>query len=317
MRLLALALVIGCSGGGGGIDAKDYTADEQKTVCDYQVRCGLFASTADCDQYIPVYPDATFLAELAKGSIHYDGNKADECFNDLRNEPCDQTAMETRSQPSACASAITGSVAAGGACVHNEECQSEKCSKVNTASSCEPGTCEASEALGKLGDACATRACDPAFVCDNTKVCANLYTVGMPCTYSTDCAYGLACDASPGFCRTAPKLGEACPDKICAELGAYCSTSGTCTAVGLAGSACTTSEQCSEFYPCNTTTGTCTAYPTLGQPCFSQCSDGSYCDSTTKLCTPPQPNGSACSLGSSCASGDCESNTCTDPQVCT
>jgi hypothetical protein len=319
MRLLALALVIGCSGSGGGIDSKDYSADAQTALCAYEVRCGLFANTTDCDEYFTVNSDATFQAELAKGIVHYDGSKAEECFNDLRDAPCDQTSMEARSQPSACVDAITGTVATGGMCVHNEECQSEKCAKANTAGDCDSGTCEASEALGKLGDACATRNCDPAFVCDNTKVCANLYTVGMPCTYSTDCAYGLACDASPGFCRTAPKIGEACPDKICAELGAYCSTAGTCTALGLAGSACNAGQQCSEFYPCNTMTGMCTANPTLGQACTSECSDGSFCNTTTHLCAAPLPNGSVCESDSQCTSADCDttSGLCADAQVCT
>ena len=318
MRLVALALVVGCSGG-SGIDSKDFTTDAQAALCAYEVRCGLFVNTTDCDEYFTINTDATFQAELAKGLVHYDGNQAETCFNDLRDAPCDQTAMETRAQPSACAAAVTGSVAAGGTCVHNEECQSEKCAKANTAGDCDSGTCEASEALGKLGDACATRDCDPAFVCDNTKVCANLYTVGMPCSLNTDCAYGLACDGDPGFCRNAPKLGEACPDHLCAELGAYCSSTGTCTALGLAGAACSATQLCSPYYPCNTTTGTCTANPKLGQACTGLCSDGSYCDSDTHLCASPKPNGATCTVDSTCASDNCDttSGTCTDPMVCT
>jgi len=254
------------------------------------------------------------------GIVHYDPDKAQECFNDIRNAPCDATSMDSRVRPAACTSLITGSKATGDMCVSNEECQSDACSKPTGAATCDSGTCVAMATVSKLGEPCATRACDTGLVCDNTKTCAMLYTEGMACSSSDQCNYGLACDAMPtGFCRNAPKIGEACPDHLCAEIGAYCAADGTCKALGLAGAACTTSQQCSPFYPCNTMAGMCEAYPILGQPCTADCSDGSYCDTMTMLCTSRLADGAACTQSYTCQSQTCDTTgtrTCIEPKSC-
>jgi hypothetical protein len=320
MRSLVVAMMIaGC--GGSGVDAKDYISASVNATCDYETRCGLFPDTASCLEFFnPNYNDVMFFAELDMGLVHYDPAKAEECINDVRNAPCDTTSMDSRVRPAACNSLITGATATGDTCVSNEQCQSTACSKPNGAVACGSGTCVATTALGKLGEPCATRACDSGLVCDNTKTCAMLYTEGMACAGNDQCNYGLACDAIPtGFCRQAPKIGDACPDHLCAEIGAYCATDGRCTALGLSGAACTSTQQCSPYYPCNMTTGTCQAYPITGQPCAAGCSDGSYCDTSTMICTARLADGAACTQGYSCQSETCDTtttHTCIEPVSC-
>jgi hypothetical protein len=106
---------------------------------------------------------------------------------------------------------------------------------------------------------------------------------------------------------------------VCAEIGAYCATDGTCTALGLPSAACTTSAQCSPFYPCNTMAGTCQAYPITGQPCTGECSDGSFCDVSTMICTAKLADGAACTQGTACQSQTCDTattHTCIEPTTC-
>jgi len=290
-------------------------------TCERETRCGLFPDTASClDFFNANYNDVMFLAEVNMGLIHYDRDKAEECFNDIRNAPCDATSMDSRVRPAACTSVIAGTGLLGDSCVSNEQCQSNACSKTTGSMACDMGTCVGATPVGKLGEPCATRACDSGLVCDNTKTCAMLYTEGMACSGSDQCNYGLACDAVPtGFCRHAPKIGEACPDHLCAEVGAYCATDGTCTALGLPGATCTSSLQCSPFYPCNTMTGACQAYPITGQPCTTGCSDGSFCESSTMICTAKLADGAACTQGYTCQSSTCDTattHTCIEPTSC-
>jgi hypothetical protein len=311
-------MIAGC--GGGGVDAKDYVAQAESATCDYETRCGLIADTASCLAYQAMNSDATFLAEVNMGLVDYSPDKAEECFNDIRNTPCDATSMDARQRPAACTQVISGPGLAGDSCVSDEECQSTACSKAQAAGPCDSGSCVNATPLGKLGEPCATRNCESGLVCDNTKTCAMLFTEGMACMTSDQCNYGLACDAFPtGFCRNAPKIGEACPDHLCAEIGAYCSTDGTCTALGLTGAACTTSLECAPAYPCNTMTGTCEPNPTVGQPCTSQCSDGSFCDFTSKICTAKLADGAACTSSGNCQSYNCDTtmtHTCVEPNSC-
>ena len=315
MRSLAVAMMlIGC---GGGIDAKDYAQQLRDADCELRTRCGQFPDVASCAAYFTVGDEAGLLAAIDHGVVNYDGDKAQECVNDIANQPCDETTMEARTLPDACNHAVTGTVAVGGQCSQNTECQSAACSIPTCSQQCCIGTCVGAPVESGLGGPCATVACKPGLVCDNTKTCVNLFTEGMPCMLSSDCAYGLAC---AGFCKKAPKLGEPCPDMICAELGAYCSASGTCTALGLPGTACTNSSTCSSFYPCNTAMGTCVANPILGEPCTGRCSDGSFCDSATSTCTTPLANGATCADDFACASHHCDATqnpkVCADPPVC-
>jgi hypothetical protein len=318
MRSLAVAMMlVGCS---GGIDAKDYANQVQTAECEMRSRCGQFPDVASCEAYFPTGDDGSLLAAIDHGAVTFDGDKAQQCINDLANAPCDQTSMEARSFPDSCTQAVRGNTAVGATCAANEECDSDACSLPSCGQACCMGTCVAAPVENGLGGPCATVECKDGLVCDNTKTCVELYAEGTACILSSDCAYGLACAGEPGICKHAPKLGEACPDLICAELGTYCSSSGTCTALGLAGTACTNSSTCSVFYPCNTVSGQCEANPKLGEHCTGLCSDGSFCDSDTATCTAPLATGSACTSDLSCATSDCDATqnprVCVEPMAC-
>jgi hypothetical protein len=312
MRSLAVAMMlVGC---GGGIDAKDYASQLRDANCELRTRCGQFPDVASCEAYFPIGDDSGLRTAIDRGVVHYDGDKAQECINDLANSPCDQTSMEARNLPDACAQAVTGTIAVGATCTENAECESAACSLPSCGEACCTGMCVGPPVESELGGPCATVECEDGLVCDNTKTCVNLYAAGTPCLLSSDCAYGLACAGEPGICKPAPKLGEPCPDLICAELGTYCSASGTCTALGLPGTACTDSTTCSSFYPCNITLGHCQANPIVGEHCNGLCSDGSFCDSATATCTTPLANGAECSSDLACESRDCDDSQ--NPKIC-
>ncbi len=316
MRLLAVALVIaGC--GGGGIAAQDFGKGLRDAQCDLRVRCGMLASTADCDGFYPIASNTELLAEIGGGKVNYDSDKAEQCIDAIKNASCDGTTKESRETPSACLDFVTGTVATGAQCFTNEACQSAACAMPSCTEACCAGTCAATETPGKAGDPCATRACGSSLTCDNTKKCVALFAAGAPCTLYTDCDYGLGCLGDPGICGAVPHLGEACPDGQCAELGAYCTTAKRCVPLGLLGDACATSSDCSRYYTCDPQSLACEALPITGQTCNGLCSDGSYCNTTTLQCTALLADGGACRVDSACKSGYCDPTMiCAAPPIC-
>jgi hypothetical protein len=303
MRLLAVVVLAGCS---GGIAASDYARELRDAQCELRVRCGLFPDTASCTPYFPISDDGTLLAAISAGTSSYDADKAQECVNNFRNTPCDETSREARQLPAACTEAVTGTGAIAARCFSNSECSSGACQIATCGTTCCAGSCVASTPPGKRGEPCASRVCDAGLTCDNTKTCVELFAAGMPCTLGTECAYGLGCAGTPGTCKALPKLGEPCPDGACAELGAFCDAAGTCSPVGLSGASCTDDTECSPYFAC--TAPTCAPNPAVGEPCSGPCRDGSWCNTTTGLCAAPQPDGASCVVGSQCTSGFCDNH---------
>ncbi len=309
MRLVAVVVLAGCS---GGIAAPDYARELHDAQCEQRVRCGLFPDTASCDPYFPVASEAGLLAAIDRGASRYDADQAEQCVNELRNTPCDLTTMEGRALPAACARVVTGTGAMGAACFSNGECSSGACQIPSCGTTCCSGTCIAATPPGQAGEPCASRPCAAGLACDNTKTCVALFAAGAPCTLGTQCAYGLGCAGTPGTCKPLPKLGEACPDDLCAELGASCDATATCAPLGLTGAACTTARDCSPYFTC--AAPSCAPNPALGEPCTGLCRDGSWCDSATGACTAPQADGATCVTGLQCSSSYCDAAQA--PAVC-
>jgi hypothetical protein len=314
-RVVVLAFLASCT---NDLTAENFSARVRDANCDLRVRCGQFTDRDSCVAYFPVGDGANLAAQIAAGKTTFDANRAEECVNDIANTPCDGTVEESRTTPAACEAAIAGTGAIGDPCFSNDECQSGGCALDPTcADACCAGTCSATQAPADLGEPCATRECKPNLTCSNTKMCVALYADGMPCDDFTQCAYGLGCVGTPGICHPLPHIGEACPDDQCAEVGAYCNTSGVCAPLGLTGTSCTTLADCSLYYPCNSGALQCQPWPATGQPCTALCSDGSFCDSTTNICTSPLANGSTCRTDDQCSSTYCDdTKVCADVPVC-
>ncbi len=291
---------IACSHDGGGISASDYAAQEAAAFCDYEVRCGLFADQPSCISFETIYVDPSFLMLVDSGKVTFDGNAAQACLDAISTTPCDGTQMAARITPSACNAIVVGTVAMSGACEQSAECQSGACVVPDCGSACCTGSCGAAQAPAGSGEPCLTRACDVGLACNETsETCVALGGSGAGCMYFDDCAYGLGC--AGGECAPLPAIGAPCPDGECADVGAVCNEQATCVMVGLPGSPCATDDDCAPYVTCNGTS--CVTNPTLGQPCTTTCSDGSYCGSGT--CVAPAGSGAACTLDAQCASRYC------------
>jgi len=119
------------------------------------------------------------------------------------------------------------------------------------ASSLMPGNCRA---LPHAGEPCPYLRCTGENLrCDeaNTHTCVALGFPGAPCAASTECSFGMECDAATNLCRELPTLGMPC-DSACGG-DAFCAfdstlTMGTCVAPLPNTSPCDGYNQCASFY---------------------------------------------------------------------
>jgi hypothetical protein len=109
---------------------------------------------------------------------------------------------------------------------------------------------------------------------------------------------------------------------VCRDAGLHCTTDKVCARFGLPGDACATRADCSSYYTCDATLH-CAVGAHQGEACSAmiRCNDiGNYCDSATMICTPPQPDGAACTSNSQCDSNNCAgtgtARTCAQDTVC-
>jgi hypothetical protein len=197
---------------------------------------------------------------------------------------------------------------------------------------CCQGTCvgDAPPPPGGPGAMCSTSGdCTSGSFCDfslTSPVCTALKPAGATCQSTNECDYGLGCaGTTTRTCKTLPKLGEPCPDGVCRDAGNYCNAAGTCAKIGLAGAACTSTQECSSYYPCDTATMKCTQGPTTGEPCATgqRCFDANtFCDTSAAAptCVTRRPDGGACTSSSQCESHNCDltgsAGTCAEDAVC-
>jgi len=319
----SLLVVVALAGCGGGVAIADYQTKLRDARCSFEVRCGLFPDQASCTAFFPVADDPSLAAAVDQGKSTYDADKAEQCVNETANADCNGTTREGREVPAVCFEVVGGTGKMSDACVSNSECESKACDVPTCMMACCPGTCGVANPKAALGEPCATRTCETGLTCDNTKTCADLFAAGVPCQSGDQCAYGLGCVGTPSTCKVLPELGEPCPDMACAEIGATCSA-GTCVALGLPGTLCVASTDCSPYFTCDLLRGDCAPFPTRGQSCTITCSDDSWCNipsgMTTGTCDAPQANGSVCVFNDSCLSGFCDNSTgvgiCTAIAVC-
>jgi hypothetical protein len=328
MPVVVIALV-GCShSGNGSVSVDQLPAAFKRSFCDYIVRCGGFPDVATClgaNLGISINPDPSADAAVAQGKVLYDGAKVGACYDALASISCDSTSQDARSALAdlECFGAVKGTVAGGGACAINAECISFSCNAPTCApTQCCPGTCVGDTVPPHdvaIGQSCANGvSCATGAYCDTTTTtCAALKPASSTCASDQECDYELGCVGTPATCQSLPKLGEACPNMRCRDVGTHCSN-GTCVPLGLPNAGCATSADCSQFYNCDATKH-CVEGPHVNQSCAAVgCFDAdTFCDSTS-TCKPTEPDGGACTSGIQCQSGTCDTTAlCATPAACT
>ncbi|CAN5719228.1 hypothetical protein BH11MYX3_BH11MYX3_32890 [soil metagenome] len=326
---LGLVVLVGC-GGGDGVALDDVPDLFRSEYCQYLSRCHLVQSQSECEALnigIDLHIDASLRAAIDAGKVHYDGGKLSECYGHFGDQSCDRTSEGARAPASdACNEALAGTVGAGGVCALDAECVSQSCNVPDCPDACCQGTCIGDTpppTSVAIGGACETTSDCARSYCDSTtSVCAAFKVAGATCTAATECDYDLGCAGTPRTCKAMPKLGEACPDGACRDVGNYCNTATmTCARVGLPGDPCTTRVDCSGVYICDATSH-CATGPREGEACSStlRCSQiGNFCDPTSMTCRPPQADGAMCTSDSQCTSSFCSDDTvrvCAVEPVC-
>jgi len=267
-------------------------ARAQAALCQTAVTCGGYPDEATC---VDLFPGEVVFKPIVdavkRGTLAFDGALMSACLNEM-NAECQRNAPE----PPACAQALQGRVAAGGACVSGAECigggtcaKPESC---NTDYLCCAGTCGPPR-VGVGGDCSQTLSmCQEGATCMGG-VCVADAAAGAPCSSTTICARPAFCRNSggdSGTCVLPAPSGAACdPTEAlgCARSDEYCEiTTSVCTKSHPPGAACTSDDMCVEYAFCQN--GACVA-PTAGAACDyaagAKCMDGLAC--TGGVCTKP------------------------------
>jgi hypothetical protein len=255
--VLAVAALSACNCGGSNNKNDPVTVDNvcerlYTGYCDWAVRCAPLQLHSDRAGCIKAFTDQcnkqinpVLKAGVPAGRISFDSGKADACISSVTGMACN--VLPTTGD--ACKDVIVPKVAGGGNCFDDMECIDGTCL---LASGC-PGKCEI---RGKVGDTCGNTGdppCDSkAAKCDYTAhKCVALATSGA-CSYSSDCADGY-------FCKKPSTSGS------CKPFGTLdC----TCSALGGAGAACTTSSECQQSLSC--VSSVCKAPAKSGEACNFQ-----------------------------------------------
>ena len=275
--ILATLAAANCGGGGGGsgsIAIDDLVARTQAAMCHLSVACGVVPDTATCNASLFVVtetPVLSVVASIKRGTTRYDGDLAQQCLNQIANQPCPSAPPNLE----ACDRVFQGTVIAGGACVINEECISQDCVYPSSCNStCCTGTCGPGKGLVPLGAACGgtdSTFCSSDAFCKNG-VCAAQVHEGSFCDNQDLCEPGTSCQLTSSGTTTIctadyPAHGTTCtPNWPCQRSDDYCDpTSLTCVRRKLPGTSCDGIE-CVRYATC--VNGTCTTIPGPGASCF-------------------------------------------------
>lgn len=349
--VVGLSLIAGACGGssssGGGIGGTDVPISEvparyADAVCNIIDQClgqlgTLFLGGADCRTLIQKQVEqgefGVIEDAIADGRVVYNGNLVEQCVSEMAALGCDAFVS---AEPEACVKVAAGTVAEGGSCTLDAECEGRAFCKVET--TC-PGTCTA---LLDAGDTCSgDDECGGGLSCIGNR-CVLPGDVGSTCTDDDECRLGTLCvgadaqNGTPGTCKDLDSIfsepaGSSCDllngvfcqagsvcavDEVVPELVASCQSpvapGGEC-AVAVP-SQCPTGQFCD--VPTDQWQGTCVPLPTDGQPCTSdgQCAASHVCLNGT--CDKIGDLGASCTDASACFSESCDSGECTRDLPC-
>lgn len=279
----------GASAGGGAIsgvvEREDFPRALAEAICPGMARCCTnrgWPVNANCiDQITTQYADD--IASFAPyPGVSYDPALAAACIEAYRAavEDCHEPAAEP-GRTAECQGMFYGTVPTNGACSSGDECAAVP----GAFAYCVDGACQGGQPfdpsqLAKDGEPCGE-------TCDNilgTGYCGGVYNPDPnPPTAICLRSDGLFCSETSHVCRPIAAVGEPCENLGCTPYVSYCD-------------------------------GSCVAYADTG-PCSSgdsgpYCSQSSYCNPTTQMCTPRTANGQACTNGDECASERCYDGEC-------
>jgi hypothetical protein len=350
MVLMVVVAACGGDGDGGGGDgnakevaAADFPEQVATVLCEAFAECAkpLFDAflAGDCVTELTrdFEDDMGDLERLiADDRVAYDGVQGAACVDALRAAGCDALRGDSLA---VCDDALDGTVAAGGACNSDAECQGDSYCKQEA--QC-PGTCSA---LVAVGDDCLDSVCVDGAFCDDEATCQPAPGAGQACDeLAAQCEFGQLCVGDnamtgvSGTCKTIDAVfagdeGEACDpeaDQLCKE-GLSCAVlaldmqSGVtfaCTKPVASRTACKLAvpQQCPRDEYCDVGTdvgsfeGSCRALPQADQPCAANqlCGAGLTCigNGDATVCKPLARVGASCTQDAACHSGLCRAGKC-------
>jgi hypothetical protein len=338
----------GAGSDGGGIALADVPARYAAAACQVYTTCigellTLFRPGEDCETNTTIQLTdelAGLQARVDAGRIVYDGTKLQACLDDVAAMGCE---LLTERAPPSCELALQGTVAEGGDCQLDEECEGEQYCKLTAAC---PGTCTLLEQAG--GPCSGSSDCVSGLTCGDTGRCVAPAQPGEPCKGGEpDCTGGYLCmgndddSNTPGRCQEiastfSGKPGDACSlaDTLCAagyvcEITMANPVGGTCAAKVGAGDACQAAfpDPCPDDEFCLLTgmptpyDGTCTPKPKALEPCGkglapepTVCAPYTRCDAG--MCRPIARLGEECSVKETCYSERCVDGACVAANSC-
>ena len=279
--LAALAL-FGCKssdGAASNVSSNDFAAQYASAHCESIGPCcaqgGIASDVESCRSTLQPSLAARVKILLDNPRMNYNESATGMCLDEIRAA---LTACTDRTRPvsKACQQIFVGTVPIGGACSTSDECVEKPGGSVY----CSQAVCTWSANMteqprGKLGDGC-NATCQSS---NGTSSCSGS---------------GVVDGGSSTTCWVADGLN--------------CSSSRVCTAVSAIGQRCTGSYSCVAGAHCQN--AVCVANEATG-PCTSEFDClGTYCDFTTRQCTPLKANGETCSSDNQCTGGDCYQSKC-------
>jgi hypothetical protein len=168
-ELVLMALLAGCSNGGGQAALDPHQAAVVIARCQHYARCGTISASqvASCEaaltaQFMSLNQIYSPDEALAAGLISYDAKGAADCVASISSAGCDLLSEQTLGQGSACRGFIHGLVPTGGSCKSSSECQNGYCDgaiQVGCAGNCAPFTATG-DGCGGQGPCAATDICN-------------------------------------------------------------------------------------------------------------------------------------------------------------
>ena len=361
-KLLASGLLVGmgvvaCGGSddssnsGTAVAVKDVPKLAADAYCKLYERClgplfSLFLNGEDCrtltERRFQNSELGTLQDAIDAGSVKYRADKVSACLSEISGRSCDEL---TQRGFDACEQALEGTVASGGDCKADYECQG-KDSFCEFSAAC-PGKCAARKAAGE--------SCTADDDCTNGLMCADDGTCTKPVGLGAACGQGVAPDCEPryaclggdattqtaGTCTDpatvlSGKEGDTCDIQatdLC-DAGLTCAATSAgppagveCVAKVASGATCkhfAFPDQCPAGEYCDAAAtdleGTCKALPKAGEPCVQGltsklCEPYARCDSTG-TCRPLADDGAACEGNALCYSEHCIGGKCTQEGGC-
>ncbi len=308
-------------GGGGGTGSTESVCDAYFDAYVASYACQLPLPTAEVARLRPLFDtDCNALLALpGAGSV-----KAFlvACAAAIKSDPC------TLSTPDAC-SYVSGTLAAGAACVDGAQCASGDCT-FSSSGSADGGTstdpsCGTCAELIDVGGACDQGSCGATAVCVGTATSSTCMTVtygaaGAACTGAAECEPAFFCDPTTQRCAAPGPEGSACGSYLECAAPLVCGSGNTCAQGAASGAACATTSDCGRGLGCDPTSMTCIAlaWASAGEVCSAAapcligiCPLGGT--SPTGVCPTVVANGqpcpadatSTCDVFASCINGEC------------